>query len=127
HGVSGSRFEGPADFTLREGEIMGLTGMPGSGRRALLRTIAGLDPLLTGDLHLSGRSINRWSAARRLRAGLISGMAGEEAIMNELSVAENLLLPRMTGLGRLGGIVPERKQIAAIDWMEKLRIRPGSV
>lgn len=43
-------------FDLRRGEIVALLGMSGSGKTALLRTLAGLDAASGGDIRLSGVS-----------------------------------------------------------------------
>ena len=76
------------DFTLHEGEVLGLAGLMGSGRSELARILFGLDHCRTGEILLKGESIRgllprraypsrpglpdrkpprRWAAARRLR------------------------------------------------------------
>jgi ribose transport system ATP-binding protein len=65
-----------ASFTLREGEILGLAGLVGSGRTELLRLIYGLDPAQSGEVEVGGRRLPPSRPDLAIRAGL--GMAPEE-------------------------------------------------
>lgn len=62
-------FEG-ISFEVREGEIVALAGLVGSGRSEVARAIFGLDPYDTGEVWIQGRRIppRPWEA---LRAGLM--------------------------------------------------------
>jgi len=48
--VSGEKYPKNASFTLREGEILGMWGLMGSGRTELFRTLLGFDPLREGEI-----------------------------------------------------------------------------
>jgi ribose transport system ATP-binding protein len=65
-----------ASFTLREGEILGLAGLVGSGRTELLRVIYGLDPAQSGQVEVDGRRLAPGRPDLAIRAGL--GLAPEE-------------------------------------------------
>ncbi len=57
-------------FSVREGEIVGLAGLVGSGRSEVATAVLGLDPHATGRIHLQGRDLSRLSPRKRMRAGL---------------------------------------------------------
>ena len=65
-----------ASFTLREGEILGLAGLVGSGRTELVRAVYGLDPAQAGEVKVAGRRLPPGRPDLAIRAGL--GFAPEE-------------------------------------------------
>jgi ribose transport system ATP-binding protein len=65
-----------ASFTLRQGEILGLAGLVGSGRTELLRLIYGLDPAQSGEVEVAGSRLPPGRPDSAIKAGL--GFAPEE-------------------------------------------------
>lgn len=49
------------DLTLRAGERLAVAGASGSGKTLLLRTLAGLEPVQTGELIFQNRPLSDWS------------------------------------------------------------------
>lgn len=72
-----------------EGELMVLTGASGSGKSALLRALAGADPVESGRILVDGRDVTRLARERRGVNLLEQGFA----LYPGLSVRENIALP----------------------------------
>lgn len=123
--VRSTRYPQGVNFTLRAGEIFGIAGLTGSGRTALLRALFGLEATKRGEVFLDGKRITDMSPANRLRhrIGYVSENRQQEGVMLTRSVAENMTLTYLQDCSRLGIISTERQRMAALDWMEKLRVR----
>jgi ribose transport system ATP-binding protein len=66
----GGRRVHPVDFTLYEGEVLGLAGLVGSGRTELARLIYGADRKTQGDILLDGKPLHIHSPGQALDAGV---------------------------------------------------------
>ncbi len=83
-------FSNPVNLSIRQGEILGLAGMEGSGQKTFLRTLAGLEKpiegkILEGGSPISGNSPHYFTKigvyfmpAARMEEGLVQGMNLEE-------------------------------------------------
>lgn len=87
----------PLDWRVLVGEFWVVAGAQGSGKTALLETLAGLVPAASGEVRVFGRRVEasgdddaELREARR-RMGLV--FDGNGRLFSALTVAENLLLP----------------------------------
>jgi sugar transport system ATP-binding protein len=96
-------------FDLREGEILGIAGLLGSGRTELLRCLFGLAPRTGGSVTLGGRPFAPRGPRQAIRAGL--GYAPEdrkkEGLALGMSVSTNLVTASLAGL-RSRGLLSRR-------------------
>lgn len=83
----------PFDFQASPDELWLLAGRVDSGRRALIRTMAGLEPPLAGHLELFGQTVERLRgrALERLR-GQVGVVLEQPGLVPAWSVFENLAL-----------------------------------
>ncbi|MGL5285427.1 MAG: ribose ABC transporter ATP-binding protein RbsA [Aeromonas sp.] len=83
-----------ASFTLHEGEILGFSGLMGSGRTELMKLIYGAVRPGAGTLQLGGEPLAHRSAADGLAAGIayISEDRKGDGLVLPLSVRENMTL-----------------------------------
>jgi ribose transport system ATP-binding protein len=125
--LSGIDKPAAADLELRAGEILGIGGLVGSGRTELLRAIFGLDPVRRGEVRVHAFA-SPGSPWQRLAdgVGLLSEDRKGEGLALALSVADNLTLSKLSGLGPPGFVLPRRQAAAAGEWIGRLGIRTPS-
>jgi len=113
-----------ASFVLHRGEVFGIAGLMGAGRTELLRTLMGLAPICSGEVRL-GAYVGPASPTRRWLdgMGLLSENRKDEGLAVSLSVADNLTLSRLHGLGPARLVLPSRQDAASRRWIDKLGIR----
>jgi ribose transport system ATP-binding protein len=99
----GSAFR-DVSFRLREGEILGLAGMLGSGRSELLRAVFGADPFDEGEVLVEGRLAAAPSPESMKRRGIAMTPENrkEEGLVQSLSTRENLCLANLPRISRYG-------------------------
>jgi ribose transport system ATP-binding protein len=123
-GLGGVVRPAEASLALRRGEVLGVAGLMGAGRTELLRAIFGLDPVVRGTVRVRA-FVGPASPARRLSQGV--GMLSEdrktEGLATALSVADNITLSRLDGLGPLRLVLPERQRAVAREMVQRLGIR----
>jgi ribose transport system ATP-binding protein len=114
-------------FELRRGEVLGIAGLMGSGRSALVRALFGLFPPRSGRLVLGGRELAGLRAAprQRLRQGLgyLSEDRKGEGLALPLPVADNVTLTRMSTCARWGWLSLAAQGRQARAAMERLRVK----
>jgi len=120
-----------ADVSLNvhSGEIVGITGLVGSGRSELLETIFGARRPHAGQITVDGRSLRAGSVPAAVKAGL--GMAPEERKSQALVLGEpvyrNVTLANFAHYARAGFTDAAKERRAADDVAERLDLRPRDV
>jgi ribose transport system ATP-binding protein len=117
------------DFTLRQGEILGIAGVIGSGREALTRTLFGFLPHTAGILTVSGRQVRLTSPdeAASLGIGYIPRERRVEGLVLPLPIVPNISLASLATVMKSGVIQIKREREVAQSWVQKLRVRTPSV
>lgn len=84
----------PFDLTINKGEVIGLTGLLGSGRSELVRAIYGADRPTAGMLRVKGKSVNITKPLDAMKNGMayLPEDRKKEGIIADLSVKENIIL-----------------------------------
>ena len=82
------------DFHIRKGEILGFSGMVGSGRTEIARAISGADHRYCGDIYLNGKKLKINNPGDSIRAGIAHITEDRQRLGLNLtsSVLENILI-----------------------------------
>lgn len=117
-------------FTVRRGDIFGLTGLLGSGRTELALSLFGLNPPDSGEVLFEGRrvEIHSPSAAKRIGIALLPEDRSTQGMFRDRSVRENLSSAMVQEIARRMGILDQmRERSLAEDSVKRLRVRTPSV
>ena len=120
---------GPVSFSVKPGEMLGLTGLRGAGQETIGRAIFGLVPFTTGDCLLDGKETMIRSPADAIARGLrfASGDRRAESIIQGFSVAENMFLnPCIKNKSVLSPISPDVERQAARKLGGFLQLSPNN-
>jgi len=126
-----SRAAGIRDVSLsvRQGEILGLSGLVGSGRTELAETIFGLRAIDSGHVCLNGLPVRIPSPADAIRLGVayVPEDRARHGIVGEMSIASNDSLASLRRVSRHGLIDRRSERSGAEQHVEELQIRTRSV
>lgn len=117
------------DFTVREGEVLGVAGMVGSGRTEIMRAIAGASPYHSGELRYRGTRLSIRNPRQAIRAGI--GHITEDRQRLGLSLGQSITEnTTMIGLEKItrSWFMSVRKTGSAVrPIIEKLRVKHSSL
>jgi ribose transport system ATP-binding protein len=96
-GLAGKDAKG-VDFAIQSGEIVGLTGIIGSGFLEVVELIFGIGKPAAGEIRLDGKRLAAGHPCEAMRAGigLVPSDRTEMAVFPAWTVAENLSIPQST-------------------------------
>jgi ribose transport system ATP-binding protein len=116
-------------FELREGEILGMAGLMGSGRTETARAIFGADEVQSGSIEIRGRRVSIRSPSDAVSNGI--GYLSEDrkrfGLAVNLSVRDNLAMATYDQFQR--GLFIQARQVRRVteDYIQKLNIRTPSL
>ncbi len=118
----------PIDFEMREGEVLGLAGLLGSGRTETANLLFGVDSADCGVLEVDGKEVKPDSPAQAMRLGF--GMLTEDrkvsGIIPDLSVKENIILAMQAKMGPWRKIPNRKANEIADHFIKALNIKTPS-
>ena len=118
----------PFDLVVRMGEVIGLTGLLGSGRSELVRTIFGADKADAGQLYLNRQPLVIKTPLDSIKHGMayLPEDRKEESLIQDLSVRENMMIALQAKTG-VFNLLPMAKQIELTDrYIKELNIKTPS-
>lgn len=113
-------------LSVKEGEIVGIAGLVGSGRSETVRVIFGADKRKLGKAFLHGKEIQLRSPRNAVRKGI--GMVPEDrkqhGIILSLTVKQNISLTNFKGIADYVGFINARKESnKVLELIRKLSIK----
>lgn len=118
----------PFDVTIKKGEVVGLTGLLGSGRSEMVRAIYGADKPDGGQLFFNGKELKAKAPIDSIKRGMayLPEDRKAESIIADLTIRENMMiaLQAKTGVFKL---LPMAKQLELTNkYIKALNIKTPS-
>lgn len=123
-GLDAPGLAAPVSFTVRRGEILGITGQIGSGASETLAALAGMIPGARGTVRVRGAAAKFSSRLGGLRAGIAYCSPDRKAdgIFADLPLVENLSSAWLKSTSTAGVISPLRERSIAQTICEQFTI-----
>lgn len=116
-------------FDVRQGEILGLSGLVGAGRSEVARAIFGIDPIDSGTIEVFGQPVRNSNPGKAIDHGiaLLPEDRKHQGLVLLLSVGDNISLAAPSATGAPPGLIPPRNRAqTARRFIDALRIKTPS-
>ncbi|HBF33786.1 TPA: D-xylose ABC transporter ATP-binding protein [Candidatus Sumerlaeota bacterium] len=115
-------------FTVRAGEIVGMSGLVGAGRSEVAQALFGLDPNVTGKIFIRGVETPIGAPSQMMDRGL--GLIPEDrkrhGLVLMMNARANISLPTLDRMASAGWVRPAQENGVAQQFFDRLRVRaPG--
>jgi ABC-type sugar transport system ATPase subunit len=129
HGLSRRGACEDVSFIIRAGEIVGLTGLVGSGRSEVARAIFGADRPDAGTVEVDGERVDVRSPRDAIAAGIamLPESRKDQGLHMRLSVGHNVTLPHLGAVSRAGVIDAGKERLAVGGLLGRLAVKPAAV
>jgi ribose transport system ATP-binding protein len=116
---------GPASLAAHPGELLGITGLEGSGFREFVQAAMGVRERLSGAVSVGGRKLSSGPAGvRRANAVYIPSDRARTSGIPSATVYENMTLGRVDVFCHRGVVKRKAEKAAVRRMLEKLEINP---
>lgn len=118
----------PFDIDIHRGEVIGLTGLLGSGRSELARTIYGADQPDEGELFFKGKALKAHEPIDAMKRGMafLPEDRKEESVIGDLSIRENLIIALQAKTGVFKLLPMSKQNELAEKFIKALNIKAPS-
>jgi len=115
-------------LSLREGEILGIYGLMGSGRSEFLNAVYGIGPRSAGVVKLRGSVLPPQRPRTAIERGLamITEDRKESGLVLSAPIRHNISLPILDRLAKLGVVGLSREKALSAAMMRRLAVRAAS-
>ena len=116
-------------FQVHRGEILGFFGLVGAGRSEVMRAMAGIDSLSSGEVVLNNHPFRFRSAQDSMKQGIVyvpEDRQRQGAILT-MSIAENISLPQIDALSSFGFLNAVKEAALASSFAKKLEVKAAGL
>lgn len=112
------------NFTVHEGEVIGLSGLSGSGFETVLQALFGLEQASKGEMYLYGELLSHKTPmdAMKNHIAMVPSDRRDTGLMTEWSIEKNITQSLLHITSRYGVIRRRRNREISEDYVKRLRV-----
>ena len=112
-------------FEVRKGEVLGFSGLMGSGRTDVMHAVFGSTPFDSGTIYINQKKVKISSpiVAKKMGIGFITEDRKNEGLVLAFSVAENTVMPSITTFATKSFVNKSKISEVVEGYIEKLNVR----
>jgi len=116
-------------LNLHPGEIVGISGLVGSGRSELLMSLFGANRVTQGEIRIDGRRVRYGSPREAIAQGiaLVPESRKDQALFLQLATGENISVLKLDEFSAMGWIGQKSKNRLEEEYRNKLNVKTASL
>lgn len=116
-------------FSIRKGEILGVTGLKGSGKSELGRVLFGAEPAASGNIYVNGRKVEIKNTEDAANSGICYVPANriDEGLVYKATVSDNIVITRLQNIVRRFLLSAKLKSQDAVKYVKMMGIKPDNI
>ncbi|MDC3417513.1 sugar ABC transporter ATP-binding protein [Aquibacillus salsiterrae] len=116
-------------FSLKQGEILGITGLVGAGRTELCQALFGIEPYDEGEVYFEGKKqiIKTPNDAMDLGIGYLPEDRQDQSLILQWEISRNISLSALESISKKGWLNTKKENDMAKDLAEKVDVKTNSV
>ena len=124
-GLTHQKFFKDVNFSVRAGEVLGVSGLMGAGRTEIMQTIFGNMPKAAGKVFINGQEVHIKNPRQAIAAGIgfITEDRKTEGLLLEKSIAENIELANLNKVSRNAVLSKARGKELVKRGIDEFRIK----
>jgi len=128
-GLSSGQTFRDINFSIKAGEIVGVTGLLGDGRSELFQAIFGADRVESGKIFLNGKEVSLKSTTQAIEEGIayLPRNRKENAIIKDMNIIENASIATWSKFSKRGIINAKKHEETFEEQKRALRLKMGKL
>lgn len=113
-------------FSVRAGEVLGVSGLMGAGRTEIMQAIFGNMSIDSGEIYIEGKKVQIKNPAQAMKAGIgfITEDRKTEGLMLEKSIEENISLANLGKISKNNAVLSKASERSLVKkGIEEFRIK----
>ena len=116
-------------FEVRAGEILGISGLVGSGRSETVNAVYGAMPRSSGDIYVDGVKVDIQNPRQAIRCGigLVTENRKASGIIASMNLRQNMTIASLKAISSRGIINKARERALSEEYYDSLKVKAQGI